>query len=239
MNLVDVMTLETYVNKNIELPLLYRIYHPAVKRNSYRVFIFLHGAGERGTDGEKHIQFNAEIIKQIIEHPVYGQETIIIAPQIPMDTRWVPLEDITKGTYKYHTNQQTPIHFIFNDFLENELEKRYNVDPSQIYIGGLSNGGAGTIDYITRYPEKFAAAIAICGTLDLDQVAILKKTPLWLFHSSDDPISYYLPFNQGYQALKKLDAKVKYTEYSDVGHGSWIPAYQTPNLIDWLFSHKK
>lgn len=240
MNLADIMTLETYTNQNItETPLLYRVYIPTEKKSSYRLFIFLHGAGERGDDGEKQIAYNAQIIEQIINHPVYGKETIIIAPQVPLEQRWVPLKDITGGTYKYRFNALTPIHYIFNDFIENELEKRYPIDSSKIYMGGLSMGGAGTIDYVTRYPEKFAAAISICGTLDLDEIQTLKKTPLWLFHSSDDPISNYSPFHHAYQALKKIGATINYTEYSDAGHGSWVRAYQTPNLIDWLFSHSK
>ena len=32
---------------------------------------------------------------------------------------------------------------------------------------------------------------------------------------------------------------VKYTEFPDVDHGSWTPAWQEPNLIPWLFAQSK
>jgi predicted peptidase len=32
---------------------------------------------------------------------------------------------------------------------------------------------------------------------------------------------------------------VKYTEYPDVGHDSWNPAYRDPELMKWLFEQKK
>ena len=31
---------------------------------------------------------------------------------------------------------------------------------------------------------------------------------------------------------------VKYTEYPDVGHGAWDPAYADPELWKWLFAQR-
>ncbi|MBN3490306.1 hypothetical protein JV173_02140 [Acholeplasma equirhinis] len=239
MNLVDIMKLESYDNPAIGQKLQYTVYIPQEKRDKYKLFIFMHGSGERGEDGLKPIMYHAKIAKMIIEHPVYGKETIIIAPQVPTEQRWMPLEDVFKGTYRYATNQPTPIQLIFNDFLENELFKRYPIDKHHVYMGGISMGGSGIMDYITRYPDMFAAVIPICGTLDITQLETYKKTPMWLFHSSDDTTVSYVPFRDGAKVLMEMGAPVRYTEYNDTGHPSWHRAYETEGLLDWLFSHSK
>lgn len=239
-NLTNYMTVETYENAEINDEVLrYRVYIPKVKRRKYKVFIFLHGAGERGDDNLAHIQHNATLLNYIIDHPIHGKETIIIAPQVPEGQTWVPLEDVRQGTYNYETNPVYPIQEIFNDFLDKELEKRFKVDNRYVYIGGISMGAAGTMDLITRFPGKFAAALPICGTLDLNQLKRYQRTPLWLFHSSDDPVVDYTPFKTGYEKLSQMGADVMYTEFNDTGHGVWVKAYEEPGLIDWIFSKKK
>jgi hypothetical protein len=39
-------------------------------------------------------------------------------------------------------------------------------------------------------------------------------------------------------ALKKAGGMPKYTEYPGVGHNSWGPAYNDPELLVWLFGQK-
>lgn len=239
-NLTNYMTVETYENQEINDEVLrYRVYIPKVKRRKYKVFIYLHGSGERGSDNLLQIQHHAQLLNYIIDHPIYGKETIIIAPQVPEDQAWVPLDDVKQGTYVYDTNPVSPIQALFNDFLDKELERRYKVDNQFVYISGISMGGAGAIDFVTRFPGKFAACLSICGTMDLSQVKRLKRTPLWLFHSSDDPVVDYTPFKTGYEELTKIGADVMYTEFNDTEHGVWRKAYEEPGLIDWIFSKKK
>jgi predicted peptidase len=48
-----------------------------------------------------------------------------------------------------------------NNFITYALAN-YSVDPKRVYMTGLSMGGAGTIEYITAYPTRIAAAIPIC-----------------------------------------------------------------------------
>jgi hypothetical protein len=40
-------------------------------------------------------------------------------------------------------------------------------------------------------------------------------------------------------ALQLVGAQIKYTEYPDVAHASWTPAYDEPGLNDWLFAQRK
>ena len=43
------------------------------------------------------------------------------------------------------------------------LQKEFHIDAKRLYITGLSMGGFGTWDILARHPDRFAAAIPICG----------------------------------------------------------------------------
>ncbi|HEY2897837.1 MAG TPA: HEAT repeat domain-containing protein [Gemmatimonadaceae bacterium] len=49
------------------------------------------------------------------------------------------------------------------DSLLHEVMRRYNVDPERVYISGLSNGGTGTLDYVSLWPQRFSAAVVAMG----------------------------------------------------------------------------
>jgi len=43
------------------------------------------------------------------------------------------------------------------------LIKSSNIDTNRLYIYGTSMGGFGTFEALYKYPEKFAAAMVLCG----------------------------------------------------------------------------
>lgn len=45
----------------------------------------------------------------------------------------------------------------------NELTQNNCVDEGRIYLGGLSMGAFGILEWMAREPNKFAAAFPICG----------------------------------------------------------------------------
>src|SRR4029079_15715947 len=60
------------------------------------------------------------------------------------------------------------------------------VDSQRLYVTGLSMGGAGTWSLITAYPERFAAAIPICGRGDVEAAPKLAKMPIRVFVGGKD-----------------------------------------------------
>lgn len=120
------------------------------------------------------------------------------------------------------------------------LSSQKFVNPRRIYIAGLSMGGMGVLDIIARYPDKFAAGISICGAGNVNtSKRFAGKVPLWLFHGAKDdvvPSSYSRDF---YKKLKKDNADVRYTEYPNIFHDSWIDAFAEPDLFSWMFSKSK
>ena len=96
-------------------------------------------------------------------------------------------------------------------------------------------GGFGTWDAIARYPDKFAAAVPICGGGDENTAKLIAGIPIWAFHGADDQVVKVERSRNMMNAIKKEGGNPLYSEYKGVGHGSWIPAYKETELLKWLF----
>ena len=64
--------------------------------------------------------------------------------------------------------------------------KNYNVDTTRIYVYGMSLGGYGTLDLAATYPDRIAAAMAMCGGATVKELGGLSKLPLWIVHGTAD-----------------------------------------------------
>jgi predicted peptidase len=118
------------------------------------------------------------------------------------------------------------------------LKKPY-VNKEQVYVGGLSMGGMGTYEILRRKRRTFAAAFAICGGDNTNNIKKYQKTPLWIFHGAKDDIVDPVFSIAIAERLKTVGADVKFTLYSKDNHNSWDSAFAEPELMPWLFSHKK
>ena len=58
----------------------------------------------------------------------------------------------------------------------------------KIYLTGISMGGFGTWELLQRFPEKFKAAMPICGGADTGLACNLKGIPIWAFHGKNDKV---------------------------------------------------
>jgi poly(3-hydroxybutyrate) depolymerase len=119
------------------------------------------------------------------------------------------------------------------------LQKEFSIDDKRLYLTGLSMGGYGTWDAISRYPKLFAAAVPICGGGDESAAASIKDIPIWCFHGGADPTVPTQRSRDMIKAIKDAGGNPKYTEYPGVGHNSWDKAYSEPELAKWLFAQKK
>ena len=123
--------------------------------------------------------------------------------------------------------------------LINEVISKLPVDTNRIYITGLSMGGFGTYDAITRYPELFAAAVPVCGAGDVTKAQSIAHIPIWIFHGAlDGAVNPVLSQNM-VEALTKAGAHPGFTQYPETGHFSWIAAYSDTMMMEWLFSQHK
>lgn len=101
-------------------------------------------------------------------------------------------------------------------------------------------GGFGTWDALQRHPEKFAAAIPICGGGDPAYADVMKDIPVYIFHGMLDGVVMPSRSVQMYNALKEVGNKeAVLVTYPELYHGCWDEAFATPGLFKWLFEKKR
>lgn len=222
-----------------ELP--YRLLSPTGDlTQKYPLVVFLHGASEKGTDNEAQLSIGGRFFMRDSvrkNYPAY-----VLFPQCGPEDAWAYFEntlDLTTGYAKdwvFPFRKEPTLHAMLVKKLVDSLVASGKADPARIYIAGLSQGGMGVLDLLARYPETFAAGIAMCGAGDPATAKyIAGKSALWLFHGDKDPVVPTYFSQQYYRRLKKAGSVVRYTEYAGVEHNCWSKAFTEPDLLSWLF----
>ena len=126
---------------------------------------------ERGADVRKVATHGPpKIVQSKTDFPF-----IVVSPQCPRAENWS--DDVLLA-------------------LLDEVNRKYKVDQSRIYLTGLSMGGYATWSLGLKHPEKFAAIAPICGGGDDIGLLLaegkhlrrLKELPVWAFHGGKDQV---------------------------------------------------
>ena len=186
------------------------------KRRRWPLMVFLHGAGERGSDLNKvKVHGPPKIVKNRKDFPF-----IVVSPQCPEGDWWTEKVEV-----------------LIN--LVDDIAARYKVDKKRIYLTGLSMGGYGTWALASAYPERFAAIAPICGGGSRIMSMRLKDIPIWVFHGAKDGVVPLEESEEMVNAIRKRGGDVKFTIYPDAGHDSWTESYNNQELYDWFLEHSK
>jgi predicted peptidase len=116
------------------------------------------------------------------------------------------------------------------------LEMR--IDPERIYVTGLSMGGFGTWRLVATHPNRFAAAVPICGGGDAEMARAISRVPIWAFHGAKDPVVPLAIGQKMVDAVKSAGGDVTFTVYPEATHNSWKETYDNPNVYEWLLAHR-
>lgn len=225
-----------FTHKKQTLP--YRVLFPENydKTQSYPLVIFLHGAGERGNDNEKQLTHGASLFTDELNRVDFP--AIVLFPQCPENEFWAPVSR-ENGFQFLDTKKPTPSGELVKRLIDQYMKKE-SVDKDRVYVLGLSMGAMGTFDLICRYPKMFAAAIPICGGVELSRLKKISHMPIRMYHGGADEVVSPENSRNAYIELKAEGSDlVEYYEYVGVGHDSWSLAFDEPDFLDWLFSHKK
>jgi predicted peptidase len=225
----------TYQSPNGD-KLLYRLMTPANydAKQKYPLVLFFHGSGERGDDNTAQLVHGMKDFASDENRAKYP--CFVMAPQCPTGKKWCEV-DWSAETHKTPAEPSDPMRLTLEAIAN--LEKHFNIDTQRLYVTGLSMGGYGTWDLISRKPNMFAAAIPICGGGDETEAAKLTKIPIWVFHGDKDGAVKVERSRNMIKAIEAAGGKPKYTEYPGVDHDSWTRTYADPNVFEWLFSQKK
>ena len=215
-------------------------YDPAKR---YPVILFLHGAGERGADGYLPLEGNEGAVSWARSAEQAQRPCFVIAPQCPAEGRWT-----TTSTSSQKPFTPTPELDAAYEILKSVMTE-YSIEETRVYVTGISMGGFGTWALGIAHPETFAALVPICGGGDPERAGTIADKPIWAFHHAGDPV---VPVGMTRAIVRELETPendlyyrpVLYTEYP-VGdplergeHFSWVPAYQTEPMREWLFAQR-
>lgn len=215
----------------------YRLLRPATVEpgKHYPLVLFLHGAGERGSDNTSQLKY----LPTWLAEPAWRQQfpCFVIAPQCRSEHRWSAFNWSDKKSSPLAAEPTTDLAAAIAA-LERVCESE-PVDPDRVYLTGLSMGGYGSWELAARMPERFAAVAPICGGGDEAQAAKLADLPIWCFHGGADRVVPVERSRSMIDAIEAAGGKPKYTEFPGVGHDSWTPAYRDSGLLEWLFAQRR
>lgn len=225
-----------HIEGNDTLPYrLYRSQKADTMREALPMVIFLHGAGERGNDNCMQLK---HCVKYFLDDTITCQYPfLLMVPQCPNERRWVNT-DWSLPEHKMDSEPTAEMLGIMS--VLDSLVDVGVVDSSRVYICGIFMGGFGTWDALQRWPEKFAAAIAICGGGDPAYVETMKDIPIYIFHGMLDGVVMPSRSIRMYDALGEVgNNEAVLVTYPKLGHGCWDAAFSTPGLFGWLFGKKR
>ncbi|MFN6039681.1 MAG: prolyl oligopeptidase family serine peptidase [Bacteroidota bacterium] len=219
-NSLPVSVIDFKIDSKIKVPLL----------------LFLHGAGERGVDNKMQLLGGIPDIIKVLKNDIKSS-CIVVAPQCPKDLKWVDT-DWTKASHKMNSEMTWPLAATVK-LIDSILMNNDKIDQERVYVAGLSMGGFGTWELLQRFPEKFTAAIPVCGGGDKDLAENIKKIPVWAFHGKKDKVVLVNRTTDMVEKMKKVNKNVKVTIYPTDGHYIWKKAFGNREVINWLFSKRK
>jgi len=209
-------------------------------KQKWPIILFLHGAGERGSDGllQTQVGIATAVRKERNRFPA-----VIVMPQCNLEKWWVGPDMMKLALASLAA-----------------ASREFKGDPKRTYLTGLSMGGYGAWAIAAANPGKFAAIAPICGGITAPEhlrqqypelvknsypeepqsyvtsASRIGKTPVWIFHGGADPVVPVEGSRKMNDALKAGGGNVRYTEYPGVGHNSWDNAYADPELVTWMLS---
>lgn len=115
----------------------------------------------------------------------------------------------------------------------------YRVDSNRLYVLGMSMGGYGTLDFVATYPNKVAAAMALCGGATVKSLCGLTEVPLWIIHGTADEA---VPVRCSERVVDSMcscgdTSRLLFDRLDKVNHTRLARIFYLERTYKWLFSH--
>jgi predicted peptidase len=193
------------------------------------LLLYLHGAGESGRrlkadlispgqTGTPMVQLERGIASELL-----STRFVTVSPQT--DRGW-STADLDRFTQQLLEDPRLPL------------------DPSRLYVTGVSMGGGGT--YAAAATGRFAAAAPVCpARRDGPWIQQVIDTPMWVFHGANDRVISVQHSDRVVASLREQSTReVIYTRYPEspapvslphlTGHASWMQAYADDAIWTWF-----
>jgi len=200
------------VQNKAKYPFLLSLPEQAILDSIPPIIIFLHGRSLSGN--------NLDLVRKygVIDAIERGRKipAIVIAPQVDSGSSWDPPKILSVLKY---------------------VQENYKTDTNRVYVTGMSLGGYGTTYFAGAYPEKIAAAVALCGGGKLSDACSLTKTNIWIQHGKLDKAVKHSESEKIYEKIKACDSDAicYFTSYPNADHGDLASEFYRDEIYDWMF----
>lgn len=208
-------------------PMRYVLYVPPGNNEHKRqpLVVFLHGSQEGGTDGVKQLKVGLApcLYELMSQQPDRPPPFLALFPQAGLWADWSP---------------GSPEEAVLLETVD-DVCRRYPVDPDRVYLTGHSLGANGVWSLAARYPDRWAAAVPVCGHPQPDLAARFQALPVWAFQGGKDDPALVTANRRMAAVSQQTGGRVRYTELPLGGHAIWRQVYSDPGLFDWLFQQRR
>lgn len=201
------------------------------KNEKLPIIVHLHGTGGLGTGNLKPLFSDAGGIAKsyLSEEFQRYQACYVMIPQGNVEGCWFGI-----GV----TSPARTMKAVVNALRLLTQDERFSVDPTRIYLIGLSLGGAGVFEGVAKFPGFFAAGIPISyvGYPSRFKKEWNNASPLWVVINKHD---LYYPNLRGFrQHYLKIGGKIRTTVFDQKGHNAWSKLFKDEGIRQWLFRQK-
>lgn len=238
----SIFTQATYEMDGFTLP--YQIMYPSGydPSQSYPLIIFLHGAGERGSNNTSQMANGPNTFANQTAREDYP--AIVVFPQCPSNFMWSRRTiEVVNGerifSFPVEAEPDVPLKAVIQmtrDFIADGV-----ADADRIYVMGLSMGGIGTLEYCYYAPDLPAAAISLAGGHD-ESIAFTygEQVSIRLYAGANDGVVPARFSEEVFDAVRFLPgADIEYFLDPNRGHEWNYILNDASQVLPWLWTKTK
>jgi pimeloyl-ACP methyl ester carboxylesterase len=187
------------------------------KSRKFPVILFLHGAGEGGTDLNGIFIHGPCGVTSRNPAMVANLPFILVSPQSTRGWDATMIKAVTS--------------------LLKVLPEHYRLDKDRVVVTGLSMGGIGSWAALADAPELYAGAVPMCARQwpDPDALALaIQNKSLWLIVGGVDADAFLGGQIKMNAALVEVGADTQIKIVPNMGHGVWEIYYNNPEFYHWI-----
>ncbi|MCA9066010.1 MAG: hypothetical protein KDA96_23235, partial [Planctomycetaceae bacterium] len=186
------------------------------------VIVFLHGAGERGSDGR--LQLTAGLGPFVRKHE----------KNFPFLALFPQCEEGQARILDGWSAQAEASHRMLK--ILDSVEADYSVNPAHRILSGWSMGGYGVWSIAAATPDRWSALISVSGGGDAALAKSLKEIPAWAIHGARDNIVRPSAVQGLISELQEQGATPWLTIVPNAEHDVWKSVFASEDVYRWMLS---
>lgn len=123
--------------------------------------------------------------------------------------------------------------------LTRHILDHYPIDENRVYIVGCGYGSLTLFGSLVSAPDLYAGALAVSGSWQLRDAQTLTSVPLYMVNGGDNRKFPAFSSRAFAKNIKAAGGDVRYKQFNSMGHTCSYSKFYSPEIWEWVFSHKK